>query len=85
MNREQVEQNVRAILAANGVDVSRATTRSVFGSPELQLNSVQFMKVFVDLENTFQLEIDYTSAVSDDKRTLGSLIDYLYEQTKQRG
>lgn len=81
MKRKQVEQQVLKILQANGVDVARATPQSVFGSAELQLNSVQFMKVFVDLENTFQLAIDYTAAISDDKRTLGSLIDYLCEQT----
>ncbi|MBO8162766.1 MAG: acyl carrier protein [Brevibacillus sp.] len=84
MNYDEVEEKVRAILSRHGVDVSQATHHSAFGSSELLLNSVQFMKVFVDLENAFQLEIDYTKAVPEDCRTLGSLLAYLWEQINER-
>ncbi|MDR0267481.1 phosphopantetheine-binding protein [Paenibacillus sp.] len=81
MNEAEILEKVLAVFAANGINVESVTVDTMLGSPELELDSVVFMKVFIELENVFQIEIDYQDAVDQDSHTVGSLIDYLVERT----
>ncbi|WP_341279686.1 phosphopantetheine-binding protein [Paenibacillus sp. FSL H8-0537] len=79
MNQEQAALLHRVLLDV-GIEASQFRHEAVFGTAELPLDSVMFMRLLVELENAFQVEINLLELTRGEALTYGQLLDYLAER-----
>lgn len=77
MNREEIKRKLYDIFSSYDIDVSRITPQAKIGSKNLRLDSVKFLQVCVDIENTFGIELGYQEAMSGELRSVESIIRYI--------
>lgn len=76
MKREEIFEKVKSIFNDNEIKTEGLQLKHQLGSGLLQIDSVKFMKLMVDLENEFDVELDYRDTFGQDN-TVGDLVDYI--------
>ncbi|HDR7761789.1 acyl carrier protein [Bacillus cereus] len=79
MKREGIFQKIKSVFKENEIDTENLKLSHQLGSGLLRIDSVKFMKLMVDLENEFDIELDYRDTFGQDN-TLEELIDYIEEK-----
>ncbi|CAM4261088.1 hypothetical protein BAMA_04445 [Bacillus manliponensis] len=79
MKKEEIFEKVKSVFKDNEIRTEDLQLSHQLGSGVLKIDSVKFMKLMVDLENEFDIELDYRDTFGQDN-TLDELIDYI--QTK---
>ncbi|MBU8772078.1 acyl carrier protein [Cytobacillus oceanisediminis] len=73
MNREDIEKKLIEILTTHEIEhIFKPSTN--IGSKTLSLDSVKFLKVCVDIENAFGIELQYEDAISSNFQTLEGMV-----------
>lgn len=83
--RDMVWNSMKRILAGCGAEESVLTEESCIGDPELELSSVRFIQVMVELENVFDVELDVRNIWNGDRRPLSELLDYIEAALPEAG
>ncbi|GAA4726277.1 acyl carrier protein [Brevibacillus fulvus] len=76
-NRQEVFMEILTVFNENNVNTDALSFDVRLDAPDFPIDSVLFMKLLVDLENRFQIELNYPEALGAEKPTLGSLTDYI--------
>ncbi len=78
MNEDEVVQTIKQLLENNDIQLEYATEEQEATSLSASgLSSLAWLRLMIDLENTFQIELDLQQSESYSAPTLQQLVQYV--------
>ncbi|MBK5452288.1 acyl carrier protein [Bacillus mycoides] len=77
MSREEILTKLKLVLSDNNISTQELKMEDRIGYGKLKIDSIKFMKLMVDLENEFNIELDYRETFDEHSNTIEHLVQYI--------